>query len=212
MSNSASTRAVACCTPARFLVASGARRGERSDRRQPPRVKTPPRVNPSTTDTPDRSLSRCPPEAAVDVDLPPIAARQEPTRPHTRPEARVEDDRRKDDERRTRSGMKRSVMPERRKADHQPSTEPEPTDTPASYVAGSAQGAHQRGVQPELVHRHRSAEDHVRAGVGGLEAVAAGPGGAVRLPQRPSRARGLTTISPRTPPSPLPARKSPALI
>ena len=40
---------------------------------------------------------------------------------------RVEDDRRKDDERRTRSGMERSVMPERRKAEPQASTGP--TDT-----------------------------------------------------------------------------------
>ena len=57
-------------SPTRFLVASGAGRGGRPDRRQPPRLKTPARVNSSRTDTPDRSLSRCPPEAAVDVDLP----------------------------------------------------------------------------------------------------------------------------------------------
>ena len=33
-------------------------------------LETPARANPSRTDTPDRSLSRCPPEAAVDFDLP----------------------------------------------------------------------------------------------------------------------------------------------
>jgi len=42
---------------------------------------------------------------------------------------RVEDDRREDDVRRTRSGAKRSAAPERRKADHQPQPEPESTDT-----------------------------------------------------------------------------------
>jgi len=65
-------RAAACCTPGRFLVASGARRGERPDRRQPPRLKTPPRANPSRTDTPRCSLSR-PAGGAVDLDFPPSA-------------------------------------------------------------------------------------------------------------------------------------------
>ena len=52
---------------------------------------------------------------------------------------RVEDDRRKDDVRRTRSGMKRSAMPERRKADHQPQMEAGPGTSvvPGTFVNGS---------------------------------------------------------------------------
>ena len=99
--------------------------------RCPGEGRTPPlphHPKPQPTD-PSTSRGRCPPEAAVDVDLPHHNTRAGSRRDVTnRPDARVEDDRRKDDERRTRSGMERSAMPERRKADHQPSTRP--TGTP----------------------------------------------------------------------------------
>ena len=46
MGNLARTKAAAACAPGRFLVAFGARRGEHHNRRQPPRVKTPPQNKP----------------------------------------------------------------------------------------------------------------------------------------------------------------------
>ena len=94
MLNSASTNAVAACPPGRFLVASGARRGERPDRHKPP--PTPPHANPSRTTIPD-ALRAGPPEAHLILTFHHKDTRQEPMWCQIHARVCVEDDRREDD-------------------------------------------------------------------------------------------------------------------
>ena len=122
--------ATAGCTPGRFLVASGARRGGR------PTGPTPPNQQPAARQTP-RFPEPGPPEAPLTLTSLTTAHRQEPAARQAQATARVEDDRREDEQDPDAGGSYEARHEAQRSAGTQESRQPtaNPKHPPAQPLA-----------------------------------------------------------------------------